>query len=223
MKLACCLLIVIGCCFGRTTVADTILRADGSAYRGTFRIRWSTYINSGGTTVPAGYIDVLVSPNGSFSVALDANATNSPANTAYIVTYTGLRQGLTTTEYWIVPDSATPQTLANVRSSTLPSATAVVALSMLTSGGASTGNCLLWNGTTNSWGPGSCTTGAVFSLPFTSQTSVTVTHGLGTQNVLVTVLDGSNKKIIPKDWHIVDSNSVVVNFDSAKTGTINIK
>lgn len=61
-----------------------------------------------------------------------------------------------------------------------------------------------------------------YSQSFTSQTSVTLTHNLGTRNVLVQCFDGSNNLIVPSGITISDSNDVAVTFSVSQTGFCNV-
>jgi hypothetical protein len=59
-----------------------------------------------------------------------------------------------------------------------------------------------------------------YSQSFTSQTSVTVTHNLGTQNLHLSCFDGSNNNIQPSAWSIAGTApyDITVTFGVAQTG-----
>jgi hypothetical protein len=62
-----------------------------------------------------------------------------------------------------------------------------------------------------------------FVLPVASPLSVwTVTHNLGSDNVIVQVVDDSGYVIIPDQIQIVDTNNVTISFGTAQTGTVRI-
>jgi len=104
-------------CPARTTVAETLYNADGSLSEGRVVIAWQTFA-IGACQVAAGQISVNIAA-GALSLQLYPNTTAIPAGTSYRVTYY-LKSGRVTTEYWVVPASATPVDLAAVRSATVP-------------------------------------------------------------------------------------------------------
>ena len=60
-----------------------------------------------------------------------------------------------------------------------------------------------------------------FSLAFTNQTSVTLTHNLNTTSVVVECWDSSTAPgnlVVPANVQIVDANNVTVTFASAQSG-----
>jgi len=97
-----------------TTVAQRLLRADGTAYTGKFKISWPTYTNASGAIVRAGYSTVTLESDGDFTVSL-APHINSPASgPIYTVDYNELKQGTRQTEYWDVPDTVSTLDIADV-------------------------------------------------------------------------------------------------------------
>lgn len=159
-KLHLVLLLVLAACYAqaaRTTVADTLYRADGSTYTGSFRVSWQTFRNSSNQEIKGGYIDVTVTA-GVFSVSLEPNTDANPQGTAYTVQYRNLRQGDPNTEYWVVPESGSTLNISQVRTLSLPSPSSIISLSQLAQTGAVVGNCLGWNGTV--WAPLTCPSGS---------------------------------------------------------------
>lgn len=61
---------------------------------------------------------------------------------------------------------------------------------------------------------------ACFSQTFTDQTSLTVTHSLGSSNVVVNVFDSSDNKILVDLINIVDTNNVLLQFNGPQTGKV---
>lgn len=59
-----------------------------------------------------------------------------------------------------------------------------------------------------------------YTTSWTAQTSVTVTHNLGTTAVLVQVYDGSNVLQQPESVTITSSNVVTLTFGAAFTGSV---
>jgi hypothetical protein len=104
-------------CPPKTTVADTLYNADGSLAAGRVVISWPTF-QAGACTVIAGQVAITVI-NGALGVQLYPNDAATPAGTSYRVQY-ALRSGRVSTEYWVVPASATPVALVAVRSPTVP-------------------------------------------------------------------------------------------------------
>lgn len=116
-------------CPPQTTVADTIYSADGSLAEGRVVIAWPTF-QAGACQVVAGQVSVpLVA--GSLSVPLYPNDAATPAGTSYRVSY-HLKSGRITTEYWVVPSSAAPVSLALVRSPSVPIPAVMVSQSQVT-------------------------------------------------------------------------------------------
>ncbi len=107
-----------------TQVQDTVYLANGSPAQGTVLINWSAFETSGGLAVPAGTTSATLSTSGVLSVSLAANAGATPAGSYYTVVY-HLSDGSTNREYWVVPVSSTPVTVAMIRSSVLPSSVAL--------------------------------------------------------------------------------------------------
>ena len=116
-------------CPSRTTVSDTLFNADGTLAAGRVVIAWPTFL-IGSCQVIAGQTSVNVS-GGIFSVQLYPNLTAVPAGTSYRVTYY-LKSGQISTEYWVVPSSTTPVTLASVRSASVPALTMMFSQSQIT-------------------------------------------------------------------------------------------
>lgn len=116
-------------CPPHTSVADTIFNADGSPAEGRVVIAWNTF-QAGSCQVVAGQVSVpLVA--GALAVPLYPNDAATPAGTSYRVTY-HLKSGRITTEYWVVPSSATPVPLALVRSLSVPAPAVMVSQAQVT-------------------------------------------------------------------------------------------
>ena len=136
-------------CFGSlTTVTDVLNRADGTPCLGFLEVQWGTFTNASGTVIQAGSVSVAVTETG-FAVALEPGQ----YSVSYYLTTSGCASAV---ETWVVP--TTQQTnLSGVRSLNPPSAPAALSPTVISSGGAFPGACLVWSGT--SWGPASCPTG----------------------------------------------------------------
>jgi hypothetical protein len=116
-------------CPPKTTASDTLYNGDGSPAAGRVVIAWPTF-QIGACQVIAGQTTVNVA-DGVFSVQLYPNDTAVPAGTSYRVTYY-LKSGRITTEYWVVPTSGSPVSLAAVRSSSVPVPTVMFSQAQVT-------------------------------------------------------------------------------------------
>ena len=113
---------------GRTTVSDTVRSAGGTPAQGTLLIGWPSFTAANGTAVQQGSTGVTLGANGALSVSLTPTAGATPIGTFYTVVY-HLADGTVTREYWQVPVSGSPVTLAAVRTGVLPSTGAVQTVS----------------------------------------------------------------------------------------------
>ncbi len=102
-----------------TTVADTVYHADGTAAGGTVIVSWQAFTTMVGSAVPGGNLSVPIGAGGALNVALVPNAGANPVGSYYTVVY-HLNDGTVQREYWVIPVSAAPVTLASVRSTVLP-------------------------------------------------------------------------------------------------------
>lgn len=66
------------------------------------------------------------------------------------------------------------------------------------------------------------TSAAKYMTSWTSQTSVTVNHALGTTAVIVQVYDGSGNLVIPQNVQIVDANNVALTFGASFSGSVTV-
>ncbi len=106
-----------------TAIADTVQYANGQPAQGTVLLSWPGFVTASGVSVQKGTTSVTLGTNGALSVSLAANGGATPIGTFYTVVY-HLNDGSVTREYWAVPVSGTPVTLAQVRTTVLPSAVA---------------------------------------------------------------------------------------------------
>jgi len=61
-----------------------------------------------------------------------------------------------------------------------------------------------------------------YSTSWTAQTSVTVTHSLGTTDVIAQVFDGSGALAFPESLTITDANTITLAFGASFTGSITV-
>lgn len=147
--------------FGATnTVSDTLYDASGGLANGNLVISWSTFTGLDGNQVPAGFKLVRVNA-GVFSVVLEPNDTAVPAGTFYVVNYNLVNGARNLQEFWVVPTAPSPAHLTNVRTTPSPTTSFAISLGQLSAGGATNGNCLLFNSATGQWAPSNTCTGGV--------------------------------------------------------------
>src|ERR1700761_7467711 len=121
---------LLGACCGAaaqvatTMVQDTVYRADGTPANGTVVLTWPAFTTSAGQAVAAGNTSVTLGPNGALSVSLAANVGAAPAG-SYYTAVLHLDDGTTSQQYWVVPVSGTPVTLATIESQVLPTSVAM--------------------------------------------------------------------------------------------------
>lgn len=204
-----------------------------SAFGGTTKTVVSTVIYDGAGNLANGII--LVTPNkmwtaqdgetvfpkttvspvtsGVLSISLYPNDLGSPSDSFYTVEY-NIAGGGRYYQYWRVP--TTGSAIAPPIVSVPPVGSGSISLSQLLRGGANFGQSVVWGG--SSWGPGVegiCGT-------FSSATTVTFTHNLGSLNV-IPIIKVSNVVVEPKGWTASSTSVVVVTFDAATSGTICVK
>ena len=121
---------LLGACYGAaaqvvtTTIQDTVYRADGTPASGTVVVSWPTFTTAAGQAVAAGNTSAAIGPNGALSVALAPNAGATPTG-SYYTAVLHLDDGTTSQQYWVVPVSATPVTLATIENQVLPTSVAM--------------------------------------------------------------------------------------------------
>jgi len=96
--------------------------------------------------------------SGAISLDLEPNDTATPAGTSYLVRFTPAN-GVAWTERWIIPTSASPLKVHQVRVQTVPSPSLTVQPSQILGGGASDGQSLLWSQSNRRWQPGTVEAG----------------------------------------------------------------
>jgi len=108
----------------RTTVSDTVYRADGSTASGTVLISWPAFTTADAKPVAAGTLSVALGTGGTFSIQLAPNAGANPDGTFYKVVLK-LDDGTSETETWVIPSSTTAVTIARVRATVVPASVAL--------------------------------------------------------------------------------------------------
>ena len=107
-----------------TTIQDTVYRADGTQASGAVVVTWPTFTTAAGQAVAAGNTSATIGPNGALSLALTPNAGAMPTGTYYTAVF-HLDDGTMSQQYWVVPVSATPVTLAAIENQVLPTSVAM--------------------------------------------------------------------------------------------------
>src|SRR5579875_1123443 len=107
-----------------TTIQDTVYRADGTPASGTVVVSWATFTTAAGQVVAAGNTSAAIGPNGALSLALTPNAGATPTG-SYYTAVLHLDDGTTSQQYWVIPVSATPVTLATIENQVLPTSVAM--------------------------------------------------------------------------------------------------
>jgi hypothetical protein len=139
-----------------TVIQDTIYTSfPPQAFEGRLTISGPAMTTAQGKMISRWTRDFSIS-GGQFQVELEPNDTATPSGTSYYVVYRP-KSGMAWSEYWVVPTSATPLSIAQVRVPYPPSPQLVVQLGQLAPGGAQAGQCLQWDG--GAWKPGACSSG----------------------------------------------------------------
>ena len=130
LTLVTAIIALLGACYGAaaqvatTMIQDTVYRADGTPANGTVVVAWPTFTTAAGQAVAAGNTSVTLGSNGALSLSLTANVGATPAG-SYYTAVLHLDDGTTSQQYWVVPVSGTPVTLATIESQVLPTSVAM--------------------------------------------------------------------------------------------------
>lgn len=112
-KLFCSLLLAVPGWASLSTVTQSVKAPDGTLANGAVYIRITAACNSGSDYIGDKTLTVKFT-SGAFAVRLVPNDTCTPAGTSYSVSWQ-LTGGKTWSETWVVPTSATPLTVDEVR------------------------------------------------------------------------------------------------------------
>ena len=112
-----------------TEIEDTLVNADGTKIEGSVTISWKAFTASDGTTLPSSAITVNI-VQGVLKVSLTPNEDATPTGTSYSVSYL-LNNGSRSYETWVVPASATPVTVSQIRVAIVPVAGTVIGQSQV--------------------------------------------------------------------------------------------
>jgi hypothetical protein len=140
-----------------SSVTDTIRLPNGQLYAGRIEITFPNQMAFAGQTY-AGSTETVSIVNGVFSRCLVPNDAATPAGTSYRVRYIPAN-GTGWSEFWIVPSSGSPLSIAAVRVAVVPSPALQIPLSLISPTGSTSGYCIKSTGpgTAPTWG--TCGTG----------------------------------------------------------------
>src|ERR1700722_15702443 len=140
-----------------TIIQDILYDPSGNLLTGKVVVtNTSTMISPDGYEVPEGDTLEVQVTNGILAVELVPNLGSTPAGTSYMVSYIVTDQKFI--EYWIVPQSEIPVTLASLRSLSAPIPNIMIPFNqVLPPNGTEPGQTLVWNGI--EWDPGNAPTG----------------------------------------------------------------
>ncbi len=142
-----------------TQVQDTgYVGINGALFSGRITITTPNMTAADGRTLYRSVQSFTIA-NGVISVNLEPNDTATPAGTSYYVVYRSTT-GTAWSERWVVPTSASPLAVGQVRVLNPPAPSVMIQPSQILRGGASNDQCLGWLGST--WAPTTC--GAVASV-----------------------------------------------------------
>jgi hypothetical protein len=157
-----------------TQIQDTAFtRISGVTFNGKMLITAPDLTTPDGRTVVRQQEEFTIT-NGVVSVSLEPNDTASPSGTSYAVRFTP-RSGPSWSERWLIPTNASPLKVNQVRVLIAPTPDLTIQPSQIQNGGAMTGQCLAWSGT--SWIPGPCGGNAPVSSVFARTGAVTSQAG----------------------------------------------
>lgn len=129
-----------GTLIAQTTISDRIYTPmNGGLFEGRIQITAPDMTHAGKTYVRA--TKEYVVSAGNFSASLIPNDTATPAGTSYSVRYIP-NSGAAWTQTWVVPTSASPVKVNQVRVMSVPTSSLLLLLSQLSTTGATEGNCI---------------------------------------------------------------------------------
>ena len=142
-----------------TQVQDTgYIGINGALFTGRITITTPNMTAADGRTLYRSVQSFTIA-NGVIAVNLEPNDTATPAGTSYYVVYRSTT-GTSWSERWVVPTSASPLAVSQVRVLSPPAPSVMIQPSQILRGGAASGQCLGWLGST--WAPTTC--GAVATV-----------------------------------------------------------
>lgn len=112
-----------------TRVQDTLFNADGSTAQGSVTIEWKGFTASDGSTITTNSLKIRI-VQGVLLTDLVPNENSTPTGTTYKATYL-FDNGTRFVENWVVPESATPVTISDIRIGQPPPPGSVISISQV--------------------------------------------------------------------------------------------
>ncbi len=134
-----------------TWVRDTLFNVDGSFAEGTVFVTNPIRFVVNSRVVVAGTREIRIS-SGRLSIELEPNVGSTPSGTSYFVRYE--LGSVSFSEFWIVPDSASDQTVLDVAVSIVPTPVLTLLLNQLSISGAIAGQVVTFDGVNVIWAAG---------------------------------------------------------------------
>ena len=113
----------------RTRIQDTLFNADGSTAQGSVTIKWKGFTASDGSTITTNSLKIRI-VQGVLLTDLVPNENATPAGTKYTATYL-FNNGTRFVENWVVPESATPVSVSDIRIGQPPPSGSVISISQV--------------------------------------------------------------------------------------------
>lgn len=206
---------------GQTPVVDTVFAPTGGTFNGRIVITAPNQMKWDAKTY-SGWQKSIKVTNGVFSETLVPNLTAEPVGTSYHVQFVP-GQGTPWVEYWVVPETADPVKIADIRIAQAPTPSLSIFPSQIKPG--TPGYCLTSGVNGGNWEP--CQGGGYqshYEKSITSTVSVMIPeseHGL-TGFFYVQVYSASGVPVEPEDITFTGSE-VTVTFAVPQSGTIVLK
>lgn len=152
------------------TVSGPLRNPSATGANGTVRVEWQTFTAGDGSLVVAGSRTTTVT-SGTYSQTFEPTGDASPSGVTYKVTY-NFGSSSPAICYWVIPAGSGTVLIADIQTCSLPSSPAgQIALSQLSIGGGSNGQCAIISA--GIWAPATCPNVAGFtagSVIFTNST-----------------------------------------------------
>ena len=113
----------------KTQVQDTLFNADGSTAQGAVTIEWKGFTAADGSTITTNSLKVRII-HGVLLTDLVPNENATPAGTTYQATYL-FNNGTRFVENWVIPESATPVSVSDIRIGQPPPPGSVISISQV--------------------------------------------------------------------------------------------
>ena len=144
------LLMLTCAAWAQTQIQDTIYTPfSGQLFEGMIAISGPAMKTQDGRTVARWTKQIAIS-NGALDIGLEPNDTATPQGASYTIIYRP-KSGFGWTEYWIVPTSAAPLRISDVRIAQPPVPEMMIQPSQILDGGAADDQVLTWDASVRRW------------------------------------------------------------------------